>query len=368
MNYDLQCQLLSEGFKHEQIIQEDWEKQKKELRDLYVAGKITERQISTRLARAGMGSLSKNAAYQIAHDPDNVQQREIALQRIKDAEELKARKAAQAEQAAKHQTRGSAAQAYCDMWNQKYGHIVKAGVVKESLGIALINKGFICEDSVIDDFFANLCEEVNYIGEDNMTEDVMIGIMESVLEEDIISSFRDKKLKMKREKTSYGTEKYTKTNAKTPQEKEELRTKFAEAGKKAKGRLKKGAAILGATAALAATPGIVGGAKNVSRQADNRAMDEAGIEYNHRKANNEANEWARKTREAGIEFKDGTISKAQQAKEALDPIVKKLAAKSAQELKALYEKGKISLEEYRAAKKAQSETAQVNEEVNYFNY
>ena len=66
MNYDIMAELLAEGFKREQLIEEDWEALKKELTNLYVAGKITERQISTRLNKAGMGSLSKNAAYKIA--------------------------------------------------------------------------------------------------------------------------------------------------------------------------------------------------------------------------------------------------------------------------------------------------------------
>lgn len=363
MNYDLQCQLLSEGFKHEQIIQEDWEKQKKELRDLYVAGKITERQISTRLARAGMGSLSKNAAYQIAHDPDNAQQREIALQRIKDAEELKAKKAAQAEQAAKHQTRGSAAQAYCDMWNKKFGHVVKAGVVKEAFGIALVNKGLICEDSFIDDCFANLYEEVNYIGEENMTEDVMIGIIEEALEE----AFSADKLKK---------------------------------------HLKRGAIALGATAALGAAPGVVSGAKNVKRQADYRAMDKTGSAYNYQMKQDEINarqnEIAQKVHNTGVKFKTGVedsakgfseVSKICKAyadnpddpkidsmvqdcidKYGVDAYIKSLnviiaknqataATKSA--AKKLASKAKNLASE---AKGKFSKNTQVNEDVNYFDY
>ena len=116
MNYDIMAELLAEGFKREQLLEEDWEALKKELTNLYVAGKITERQISTRLSKAGMGSLSKNAAYKIAHDPDNAQKREAALQRVKDAEEEKAKRAALSAQAAKHQTRGSAAADYNNSW------------------------------------------------------------------------------------------------------------------------------------------------------------------------------------------------------------------------------------------------------------
>ena len=121
MNYFMKCQLLSEGFKHEQLheqlIEEDWEKLKKELTDLYVAGKITERQISTRLARAGMGSLSKNTAYKIAHDPENFQKREAVFSRARKEEEEKAKGEAKAAQVAKHQTRGFAAANYSSQAN-----------------------------------------------------------------------------------------------------------------------------------------------------------------------------------------------------------------------------------------------------------
>lgn len=133
MNYDIKAELLAEGWKHEQLIEEDWEELKKELTDLYVAGKITERQISTRLSRAGMGGLSRNAAYKITHDPDNVQKREINLQRVRAAEEKKAKEAAKKADPNYGKTRGTLAQEYCDAWNKKFGHIVKAGVVKEAL-------------------------------------------------------------------------------------------------------------------------------------------------------------------------------------------------------------------------------------------
>ena len=121
MNYFMKCQLLSEGFKHEQLIEEDWEKLKKELTDLYVAGKITERQISTRLTRAGMGSLSKNTAYKIANDPENLQKRETVFSRARKEEEEKAKGEVKAAQVAKRQTRGFAAanynsQANMDAW------------------------------------------------------------------------------------------------------------------------------------------------------------------------------------------------------------------------------------------------------------
>lgn len=332
MNYEIMAELLSEGFKREQLIEEDWEALKKELAGLYVAGKITERQISTRLNKAGMGSLSKNAAYKIAHDPDNVQKRETNLQRVKDAEELKAKREAIAAQAAKHQTRGSAAQAYCDAWNKKFGHIVKAGVVREALENALDNQGIIFEDSIVDDYFVNLFEEVNSIGETKMTEEKLTKIFEETLEE----AFSADKLKK---------------------------------------HLKRGAIALGATAALAGAPGVVSGAKNVKAQSDARKQAAQEYQMSQDEINAKQNEMAKKTREAGISFGNATkeagkaVGKAAQSGvEKAAPVAKNLANKSKAELKALYEKGKISLEEYKAAKKAAKE-AQVNEEVkNYFPY
>lgn len=332
MNYEIMAELLSEGFKREQLIEEDWEALKKELAGLYVAGKITERQISTRLNKAGMGSLSKNAAYKIAHDPDNVQKRETNLQRVKDAEELKAKREAIAAQAAKHQTRGSAAQAYCDAWNKKFGHIVKAGVVREALENALENQGVIFEDSIVDDYFVNLFEEVNSIGETKMTEEKLTKIFEETLEE----AFSADKLKK---------------------------------------HLKRGAIALGATAALAGAPGVVSGAKNVKAQSDARKQAAQEYQMSKDEINAKQNEMAKKTREAGISFGNATkeagkaVGKAAQSGvEKAAPVAKNLANKSKAELKALYEKGKISLEEYKAAKKAAKE-AQVNEEVkNYFPY
>lgn len=332
MNYEIMAELLSEGFKREQLIEEDWEALKKELADLYVAGKITERQISTRLNKAGMGSLSKNAAYKIAHDPDNAQKRETNLQRVKDAEELKAKREAIAAQAAKHQTRGSAAQAYCDAWNKKFGHIVKAGVVREALENALDNQGIIFEDSIVDDYFVNLFEEVNSIGETKMTEEKLTKIFEETLEE----AFSADKLKK---------------------------------------HLKRGAIALGATAALAGAPGVVSGAKNVKAQSDARKQAAQEYQMSKDEINAKQNEMAKKTREAGISFGNATkeagkaVGKAAQTGvEKAKPVAKNLANKSKEELKALYEKGKISLEEYKAAKKAAKET-QVNEEVkNYFPY
>jgi hypothetical protein len=210
-----------------------------------------------------MGSLSKNAAYKIAHDPDNVQKRETNLQRVKDAEELKAKREAIAAQAAKHQTRGSAAQAYCDAWNKKFGHIVKAGVVREALENALENQGVIFEDSIVDDYFVNLFEEVNSIGETKMTEEKLTKIFEETLEE----AFSADKLKK---------------------------------------HLKRGAIALGATAALAGAPGVVSGAKNVKAQSDARKQAAQEYQMSKDEINAKQNEMAKKTREAGISFGNAT--------------------------------------------------------------
>lgn len=157
MNYFMKCQLLSEGFKHEQLIEEDWEKLKKELTDLYVAGKITERQVSTRLTRAGMGPVAKNVAYKIAHDPENVQKREAVFSRARKEEEEKAKGEAKAAQVAKHQTRGFAAanynsQANMDAW-LKAANEYRARKEKERAAKKM---------SLRESF----SEEVNYIMED----------------------------------------------------------------------------------------------------------------------------------------------------------------------------------------------------------
>lgn len=66
MNYDMQCQLLAEGFKHNQLITED-EKLENELGEKYATGELTEKQIARILnAKTGMGPvLAKNRAYQI---------------------------------------------------------------------------------------------------------------------------------------------------------------------------------------------------------------------------------------------------------------------------------------------------------------
>ena len=123
---------------------------------------------------------------------------------------------------------------------------------------------------------------------------------------------------------------------------------------------------LAAGAALAAAPGVAGGIKNAHTQADNRAMDKAGTEYTQKmnKAQHDAkaNEMAKNIRDAGIQMGDDIKTGAEKAGKAAT----KLAGKSKEELKALYEKGKISLEEYKAAKAAAKET--IKEEANYFPY
>ena len=334
MNYFMKCQLLSEGFKHEQLIEEDWEKLKKELTDLYVAGKITERQISTRLARAGMGSLSKNTAYKIAHDPENFQKREAVFSRARKEEEEKAKGEAKAAQVAKHQTRGFAAanyssQANMDAW-LKAANEYRARKEKERAAKKVsLREGF-------------NEEEVNYIMENIYMDNEEL----KCLLEDTAQYLLE----------NNGPKKFVKG-------------------------LKK--AALGITVAGALAPGVVGGVKNVKNQADYRAMDKANAynrEMKQKEINAKQNEIAQKIHNTGVEFIDSTKEAGREAGKAIQsgyekakPIVKKLANKSKEELKELYEKGKISLEDYRAAKKeakaakkAARET--VNEEVNYFNY
>lgn len=203
MNYFMKCQLLSEGFKHEQLheqlIEEDWEKLKKELTDLYVAGKITERQISTRLARAGMGSLSKNTAYKIAHDPENFQKREAVFSRARKEEEKKAKEEVKAAQVAKHQTRGFAAanynsQANMDAW-LKAANEYRARKEKERQNLSRsftkswnnhevsnIAKAKVVKEEVFENMFNKLCEmeeELNI----KLTEEQAASLFEEVLEE-----------------------------------------------------------------------------------------------------------------------------------------------------------------------------------------
>lgn len=182
MNYDIKAELLAEGWKHEQLIEEDWEDLKKELADLYVAGKITERQISTRLSKAGMGGLSRNAAYKIAHDPDNVQKREINLQRVRAAEEKKEKEAAKKADPNYGKTRGTLAQEYCNAWNKKFGHIVKAGVVKEAL-----------EDELFDYLFEN-----NIVLSEEEQSELVAETMNEILSEDLLEEGLNVKKEIKK--------------------------------------------------------------------------------------------------------------------------------------------------------------------------
>ena len=162
MNYYLKCQLLSEGFKHEQLIEEDWEELKKQLADLYAKNEITQRQVQTRLARAGC-SYAAHHAQKIADERGR--ERQAIIDRLEKEKQKKAMRAAAEAQAAKHQTRGSAAAEYnseasraawlkaaneyrerkekerqnlahsfTKAWNNhEVGNIVKAKVVKEEL-------------------------------------------------------------------------------------------------------------------------------------------------------------------------------------------------------------------------------------------
>jgi len=253
MNYDIKAELLAEGWKHEQLIEEDWEDLKKELTDLYVAGKITERQISTRLSKAGMGGLSRNAAYKITHDPENVQKREIALQKVKDREEKLKRIEAKTKNPNYGKTRGSLAQAYCNAWNEKFGHIVKAGVMKE-----------------------------NY------------DTLESLLEETIEYLMEE------------GNELSTKTQAK--------KMKLIDGLKKAKKIAKKTAIGLAAAGTLAATPGVVGAVKNVKAQSENRKAQEYNDAEFHKQQDEERNKMAKKLRDAGIEVGEDAKETAGKAK------------------------------------------------------
>lgn len=333
MNYFMKCQLLSEGFKHEQLheqlIEEDWEKLKKELTDLYVAGKITERQISTRLARAGMGSLSKNTAYKIAHDPENFQKREAVFSRARKEEEEKAKGEAKAAQVAKHQTRGFAAanyssQANMDAW-LKAANEYRARKEKERAAKKVSLRESFNE------------EEVNYIMENIYMDNEEL----KCLLEDTAQYLLE----------NNGPKKFVKG-------------------------LKKAALGITAAGALAAVPGVVGGVKNVKNQADYRAMDKANREMKQKEINAKQNEIAQKLHNTGVEFIDSTKEAGREAGKAIQsgyekakPAVKKFANKTKEELKELYKKGKISLEEYRAAKAAKKAAGEtVSEEVNYFNY
>ena len=263
MNYFMKCQLLSEGFKHEQLIEEDWEKLKKELTDLYVAGKITERQVSTRLTRAGMGPVAKNVAYKIAHDPENFQKREAVFSRMRKEEEEKAKNEAKAAQAAKHQTRGFAAANYNSQAN------IDAWLKASNEYIARTEKERAAKRMSLRESFSE--EEVNYIMENIYMDNEEL----KCLLEDTAQYLLE----------NNGPKKFVKG-------------------------LKKAALGVAAAGTLAAVPGVVGGVKNVKRQADYRAMDEVGNAYNRemkqKEINARQNEIARNLHNTGVKFVDST--------------------------------------------------------------
>ena len=277
MNVDIRDQLLAEGFRKEQLLSEDWEALKKELTNLYVAGKITERQVQTRLSRAGMGPISASAAHRIA--TENLQKREENLQKAQFAE-AKLKRAKELAASKMGPKRGELAQAYCDSWNKKFGHIVKAKTVYESLKNAFENNDIIYEDKDIEGYFVNLCEEVNSIGDKKMTEKELTKIFEDTLTE------------------AFSLEK-----------------------------LKKGAkrAALGITAAgaLAAAPGVVSGINNVNTQRDNRKTNEVGAQYD--KAQNDAKraEMEKKIRDSGIQMGKEVEKASKVAKDKSKEVLKK---------------------------------------------
>lgn len=206
MNYFMKCQLLSEGFKHEQLIEEDWEELKKQLADLYAKNEITQRQVQTRLARAGC-TYAAHHAQKIADERGA--ERQAILDKIEREKQEKAMRAAAEAQAAKHQTRGSAAAEYnseasraawlkaaneyrarkekerqnlshsfTKAWNNhEVGNIVKAKVVKEDVFENMFNK--LCE----------MEEELNI----ELTEEQATSLIEEALGEILEESVKIKK-------------------------------------------------------------------------------------------------------------------------------------------------------------------------------
>lgn len=312
MNYFMKCQLLSEGFKHEQLIEEDWEDLKKELTNLYVAGKITERQISTRLARAGMGSLSRNAAYKIAHDPNNMQKREEVFLRAEKEKWEKEKEETTAARAAKSQTRGSASAGYNSQ--ERINAWLKA--VKE-----YNEKHGIKEDVSL--------EEVKCIMENNMDNEELRCLLEDtaqyLLEND-------------------GPKKFIKG-------------------------LKKAALGVAAAGALAAAPGVVGGVRNAKAQSD--ARKQVAQEYQMKKdeVNAKQNEVAKKIRDTGIGFGNAAKKAGNATKEFVknDIARRKTAIKDATTVMKLLKNGEITSGEANALlreikKNKGKESIQVNEE------
>lgn len=406
MNVDIRDQLLAEGFRQEQLLQEDWETMKKELTDLYVAGKITERQVQTRLSRAGMGPVAAHAAHKIA--VENAQQREANIAKAKEAQE-RLERAREITTRRPGPKRGELAQAYCNEWNKKFGHIVKAGVVRESLKNAFENINVVCEDKYIDDYFVNLCEEVNIIGDTKMTEKELTKIFEDTLTEafslEKIKSAvaqakenRDKALNKKiidrinaeAEKAKRTAERDTakakreiaryseRADKKAEREaaREAARAGRAEAVAKIKKAAKKTALGVAAAGALAAAPGVVAGAKNVSSQRDARVMDKAGAQYN--KAQNDARraEVEKKIRDAGIQMgKDAkdTAADLKGRAEMEAPFAKKkakdLANKAKEKIKEGTKKIKDRFEEAKSKKTDNGAvTCSVKTTPNYFPY
>lgn len=201
MNYFMKCQLLAEGFKHEQLIEEDWEELKKQLSDLYAKNEITQRQVQTRLARAGCAYAAHHA--QKIADERGKERQAIISKMEKEKQEKAMRDAAEA-QAAKHQTRGFAAANYnsqsnINAWlkaaneyrakeekekqnlsrsftkawnNHEVGNIAKAKVVKAK----------VVKEEVFENMFNKLCEmeeELNI----KLTEEQAADLFEEVLEE-----------------------------------------------------------------------------------------------------------------------------------------------------------------------------------------
>ena len=273
MNVDIRDQLLAEGFRKEQLLSEDWEALKKELANLYVAGKITERQVQTRLSRAGMGPLAANAAHRIA--TEHSQKREENLQKAQFAE-AKLKKARELATSKMGPKRGELAQAYCDSWNKKFGHIVKAKTVYESLKNAFENNDIIYEDKDIEGYFVNLCEEVNSIGDKKMTEKELTKIFEDTLTE------------------AFSLEK-----------------------------LKKGAKRAALGAALVAAPGIVSGISNVNAQRENRKTNEISAQYDKAQNDTKRAEMEKKIRDSGIQMGKEVEKASKVAKDKSKEVLKK---------------------------------------------
>jgi len=267
MNYFMKCQLLSEGFKHDQLIEEDWEELKKQLADLYAKNEITQRQVQTRLARAGC-TYAAHHAQKIADERGG--ERQAILDKIEKEKQEKAMRAAAEAQAAKHQTRGSAAAEYnseanraawlkaaneyrarkekerqnlshsfTKAWNNhEVGNIVKAKVVKEDVFESMFNK--LCE----------MEEELNI----ELTEEQVANLFEEVFEEIVEESLL----------TEVDLKKYA--------------NKVKEGAKKLPAKAKKAgaAALIGASLAGATVGGYKGGQNAAYKQYRNTSYTTVG--------------------------------------------------------------------------------------------